>query len=324
MKVAYDNTLVILFLFAVIIQTSLQFFITPGQGLNIHQHNVIEASNRTLRPDKNNKLVIPTLQTDIMFHVLEQWENVSSLCNKTIEEFGESSAQLISCYVNNARPITVCQNCVEKHIEFYGIYKNICVSTGNEQPCHDQLLNRDKLNVISKTCDFASSIWTNAYCANCYENEDDSVLSNETLGFLKLSKAVDECFQDASSVGDNIPVSKNRSICSTCSKVYNSLLEDYQKLKHRYKDSVCMDLTDIMNTTSNLWNEYYHCTMTNTTESSVYILASIFSLLVALFYSGYRFIAHAQNTKIIGQKRKHSRGKGFIKSLNSFNTSNRH
>ncbi|XP_059838974.1 osteopetrosis-associated transmembrane protein 1 [Hypanus sabinus] len=226
---------------------------------------------------------------------------VNPRCRQLLNEFGESCSTLLSCLVKNARPVRVCERCFSHFNNFSDVYDKIAKDSGNVS-CTAQLLRSDRLQIVLNTQKSLRTIWTDAQCDDCL-NENKTALSTDTVIFKKLLSDSLSCFEQHFS---KHPVHSNHSeVCIKCHSSYKNLTEYYDRMKNKGK--LCIDTDDAMNLTRQLWSKTYNCTVHCRDMVSVIAISTFLLFLPVIFYLSSFLHSEQKKLKLIEPKRlKHS------------------
>jgi hypothetical protein len=115
-------------------------------------------------------------------------------CEELLMDYAALTANFTRCFIQHARPITVCQNCIDDYVQVLESYTNItevnthavstksnCItplihynfyklfqlkddSTG--KACKLELINVDRLEVIEKSFEYVTLEWKSAFCSS--------------------------------------------------------------------------------------------------------------------------------------------------------------
>lgn len=181
-------------------------------------------------------------------------------CDSYVEEYGRYSSKFIKCSVTNARPFRFCEGCVVHYEKSKTVFADLSQNDGTRDDCKRQLLDADRVQVISSIQRDIENIWKSADCENCFnpitEDENGTVLyslTEKTQEFLNAYSNFSDCVPHVTNV------TTNKTVCDVCKPYYrkmNSLFTEFQTANPQH---VCMDIVDMMNYTRLLWGGSLNC-----------------------------------------------------------------
>ncbi|XP_053396894.1 osteopetrosis-associated transmembrane protein 1-like isoform X3 [Mercenaria mercenaria] len=211
--------------------------------------------------------------------------NIRPDCKAFIQEFGLRSSRFIKCSVDNARPFRFCEGCVVHYRRSKTVYNDIVENDETLDNCRKELLNSDRVQVITSVQRDIDKIWENADCKECFSSisEDTNgtvhyTLTKRTVQFLTVYRNFTHC----------IPSNRthNNTVCENCNqfymemnKMFDTMLNDPLSPQH-----VCMDIVDMMNYTRLTWGEQLKCTNVHKEYTAVLTIAVGLLLLPPVFY----------------------------------------
>lgn len=180
------------------------------------------------------------------------------------------------------------------------------------------MTRQDRLNIIDHIYNDISgieSIWEEASCKNCYENNDPhDVEANHSVNFHKLWQATIDCFSkytNESIINDTTPNPDDNfedqvkklttifettgSLCTNCSEVYNEMRKYFWNHVVPSNDKetiggVCYDIRDAFNYTGTVWKENFNCEPKPATLATVLPAIILTFLMIVLVYTCEPFI----------------------------------
>ncbi|ESO12375.1 hypothetical protein HELRODRAFT_158885 [Helobdella robusta] len=226
------------------------------------------------------------------------WFLDQSSCDVFVEEFSLSVANFTSCIVTHSRPFSVCMQCYEQYKSCQSIYDVLLKTTDAERgrPCADKIVSNDYVKMILKVHDFVEDAWT-----RCYAGNDSTDLANSTIEFLRRLTLFNGCIFNE--LADNMPyiipgiLPVNKTVCKVCSASYKNLSDYYSTLDPDFNGHFCMDLSDSMNFTWNLWHENFKCPA-RVRLTDVCISTSIALLVIPILFYLLARICRNSITKI--------------------------
>lgn len=208
-------------------------------------------------------------------------------CTTILEAFAKYASNFTMCSILHARPIKLCEKCIDEYMNFHKQYK-LLTDTINGTSCKDIYISQDRLDAVLEYHDNILSIWNKGQCYACYDwsNTSQPVLSNETKNFITLFNETDLCIKKYGNP------SNSSEVCDKC-------MQDYVRLDNYYKtlsedaigvDSICMDVVDSMNHTRSVWSKTYDCCKVRRTPEVIFLCsAGIISALPLLYYFILRY-----------------------------------
>lgn len=202
-------------------------------------------------------------------------------CQELLNSFARATANYTMCTIQHARPITVCEGCVDSYLEVRKRYNQILkLYDEYDKQCKEELMNVDRLQVVQKGYRFVEDLWHKASCNECFEKDEAGVtisnLTSTTLKFLSLADLTNAC------ISNHEDESKNTSqiICDECKEDY-LILNNY----YNHHKAICMDVVDLVNITRYKWSTALGCCMDRKKLEIPFLLyAGNLCLLPLLFY----------------------------------------
>ncbi|XP_075970728.1 osteopetrosis-associated transmembrane protein 1 [Anticarsia gemmatalis] len=209
-------------------------------------------------------------------------------CDSILNEFAEYAADFTKCSIMYARPVRLCEKCIDQYINFTKKYKDMLTAVENGKPCKSVYISQDRLDAVLEYHDNILSIWNKGNCHACYDwSQAVPVLSNETKYFITIFQETTSCIEE------------NNKTCTNSSQVCANCMQDYLKLDNYYKtlsadaigvDSICMDIVDSMNTTRSTWSKTLNCCKIRRTPEIIFLCcAGIISALPLFYYVVLRY-----------------------------------
>ncbi|CAG9784972.1 unnamed protein product [Diatraea saccharalis] len=211
------------------------------------------------------------------------------LCSKLLDSFAESASNFTVCSIKYARPIRLCEKCVDHYAQFHAIYENLTDTVVNGTSCLALFISQDRLNAIQEFHDNLMTIWDKGNCNDCFDwTADGPEIKNSTLEFNKMFSNTMNCI-----TSNMNPFSNNtKEICNKCMGFYIRL-DDYYKSLSKDSigvDSICMDIVDSMNTTRSIWSKNLHCCDIRKTPELIFLTCTVIvAILPLLFYITVRY-----------------------------------
>lgn len=228
----------------------------------------------------------------------------NSTCFHQLTDYASKIADLVRCSAFNARPFTMCENCIETYVNSSVTYDHMMKTVDYDgTSCRDELINSDKVQVIRQLQAAVSSIWDESHCSNCFADgfaDEDLAfheLSNSTLTFNAL---INETF---SCIDRNINATVVDNVCVKCSANYKDLNKLYNTMSTTSADGLCMDTVDKMNLTRMIWSNQLRCVHHKNTAWAVVLSTVVIGVLPIAFYVFVFLQADRQEHCVIPQKR---------------------
>ncbi|XP_072940340.1 osteopetrosis-associated transmembrane protein 1 [Epargyreus clarus] len=210
-----------------------------------------------------------------------------AICDKLLDDFAKSASGLTLCSINNSRPITLCERCIDEYVAFSAKYQELKTTVVNGTSCGSVFMSRDRLNVVMEYHDSIAALWNKGNCNGCFDwNGTIPTLKNDTINFKRMYNSTMYC------ILNNIDPDDKRHVCEKCFDTYVELDTFYMTLSSDSigVDSVCMDIVDSMNATRSIWSKTLNCcNLRRTPEVAFLCFASIISLLPFIYYLAVRF-----------------------------------
>lgn len=225
-------------------------------------------------------------------------------CQFLLESFASVTANFTFCAIRHARPIRLCENCVDDYMLVIEVHKDILkLEDEGGEPCKEKLLNLDRLQVVEAGFEYVQGLWKRASCNYCFQMGPDGSLTkklnNHTREILSLHKQVDSCIQEHRN--DSYQSLYDPLVCAECKENYLALNNRYNELK----DNIfCMDIVDLINTTRNEWSVELGCCLDRQKPEIVFLITSgVISLMPILFYASAYIFVTKKGQKVAQQKR---------------------
>ncbi|XP_014365557.2 osteopetrosis-associated transmembrane protein 1 [Papilio machaon] len=234
-------------------------------------------------------------------------------CYKILESFSQSASNLTMCSILNARPVRLCEKCVDHYVCFRNKYQELLKTVVNGTSCRSVFMSHDRLNVVLQYHDSISAVWEQGNCNNCFNWTDNKpAIKNDINHFIKLFNDTMNCFSN------NYDPENNNTVCEKCMQFYLQLDSFYATLSADSMglDSVCMDIVDSMNATRSIWSKTFNCCKLRRSPEIVFLSsAGVIALLPLIFYISVRYCGPIRD---LPQVLKQSRIKQTIlRSINS-------
>ncbi|XP_008194760.1 osteopetrosis-associated transmembrane protein 1 isoform X2 [Tribolium castaneum] len=85
-------------------------------------------------------------------------------CTELKEQFASATAEFSSCAIQNSRPVTFCENCVNAYIQIVDSYNGMKEVPDNGTYCIDRFVNLDRLGIVQTSYINSYNLWNNAKC----------------------------------------------------------------------------------------------------------------------------------------------------------------
>lgn len=108
--------------------------------------------------------------------------------------------------------------------------------------CSDELLNKNRMNIIMNFVGYAKTAWESANCDDCYGGviSHEQNFSRNTQEFIESHKLLNICVQNIT----KDPLVNNSVVCTACESRYKTLNSLYEQIKKSTGNKVCFDLDD--------------------------------------------------------------------------------
>ncbi|XP_027845323.1 osteopetrosis-associated transmembrane protein 1-like [Aphis gossypii] len=220
-------------------------------------------------------------------------------CQNLLQSFANETAKFTLCVVTNARPITVCEKCVNEFNQVFKRYEEIQKLHNNdsEVDCRAVLTNIDRLQVVYASYNYVLDMWEKASCKLCLNG---TVFNDKTKGVMIRGDNLDECI---SKHINNTKLS-NSSLCADCKQYYINLTDYYNMYKN--ENTFCMDVVDLINTTQSDWSYKFKCHESNyDSEWILLVISAIVLLTPVLFYFINWLVSQERSNLLLSQNRWH-------------------
>ncbi|CAG4941814.1 unnamed protein product [Parnassius apollo] len=208
-------------------------------------------------------------------------------CFEILESFSYSASNLTMCSIVNARPVRLCEKCIDKYLDFRNKYEELHKTSINGTTCSSVLISHDRLEVVLQYHNGIIEIWNKGNCNSCFDwNGNVPTLSNDTKHFNTLFNETMKCLIN------NFDPQNNATVCEKCMQYYLELDTFYSSLSTDAigLDSICMDVVDSMNSTRSIWSKTLNCCKLRISPEVVFLCsAGLISFLPLIFYLSVRY-----------------------------------
>ncbi|XP_037874832.1 osteopetrosis-associated transmembrane protein 1 isoform X1 [Bombyx mori] len=206
-----------------------------------------------------------------------------SICTKLLDEFADSASNFTKCSIKHARPIRLCEKCIDHYVKFRESYKNLLQTNLNGTSCETIFISHDRLEVVLNYHDNILAIWNKGNCNDCFNwTKDKPEISNKTYHFYQIFNETMQCIED------NInPKENSTKVCENCMQSYIQLNNYYESLSFDRigLDIICMDVIDSMNATRSIWSKSLNCCKLRKSPEIIFLCCSgIIACLPVLYY----------------------------------------
>uniref|UniRef100_A0A1I8PHB5 Uncharacterized protein n=1 Tax=Stomoxys calcitrans TaxID=35570 RepID=A0A1I8PHB5_STOCA len=143
-------------------------------------------------------------------------------CKKILAELGNAESNFAYCATTHSVPVEICNGCKKE----YDSMKDIFVNFSNDVNCTSRYFDKDRVNLVTTTEESLSSLWTKAYCDDCFRNEN-------IFKFNEKITALEGC------IGSN-----SKHPCESCIGDYKDLNNFYIQMDQHNNGGVCFDIQD--------------------------------------------------------------------------------
>uniref|UniRef100_A0A8D8XE17 Osteopetrosis-associated transmembrane protein 1 n=1 Tax=Cacopsylla melanoneura TaxID=428564 RepID=A0A8D8XE17_9HEMI len=202
-------------------------------------------------------------------------------CDELLNSFAHATANYTLCTINHARPIHVCESCIDSYLEVLQTYNQIMkLDVEDDKPCRQELINLDRLQVVEKGYNFVLDLWHKASCSECFKKDDNGfTIANQTDTTLHLKyyfELTEACILNNLNSSSNV----TSQVCDLCKEDYSTLNTYYNQHK-----VVCMDIVDRINITRYKWSTTLRCCLDRMKFDMPFIVSTgALCLLPLLFY----------------------------------------
>ncbi|KOB75393.1 Osteopetrosis-associated transmembrane protein 1, partial [Operophtera brumata] len=209
-------------------------------------------------------------------------------CSLLLDEFADYASNFTRCSIKHARPIRLCEECIDHYVNFSAKYEELLTTVVNGTSCKSSFISQDRLDAVLDYHDNILYIWDKGNCNACFDwNMTTPKVSNATRDFNKLLNLTMGCIHKNNQTANN-----TETVCENCMNLYVQLDEYYKSLSSDSigVDSICMDIVDSMNTTRSIWSKGYGCCKLRQSPEIIFLVCSaIISALPFLYYLALRY-----------------------------------
>lgn len=108
--------------------------------------------------------------------------------------------------------------------------------------CSDELLNKNRMNIIMNFVGYTKTAWDSANCDECYGGVVSMTqnFSQSTENFLESHKLLNQCIQN--NTKNNLD--DQSIVCTACESRYETLNGIFEQIKKSTGNRICFDLED--------------------------------------------------------------------------------
>ncbi|KAI5645306.1 osteopetrosis-associated transmembrane protein 1 precursor domain-containing protein [Phthorimaea operculella] len=239
-------------------------------------------------------------------------EGNPEVCTKILDSFAEYAANFTKCSIQHARPIRLCEECVEQYVRFDQKYQELLTTDVNGTTCRSLFMSQDRLDAVLEFHNNIAAIWDKGNCKSCFDWSGPVIqLSNSTKHFITLFNVTTNC------ITTYFNKSNYDEACKNCMQQYLELDRYYISLSPDAigVDSVCMDIVDSMNATRSMWSKTLNCCKIRKTPEIIFLACTgIISSLPLFYYLAVRFCGPMRDLpKVLRQSRFHQQ---FLRAVN--------
>jgi hypothetical protein len=228
-------------------------------------------------------------------------------CRIYLEYFANSTSNFTQCAIRNARPIRMCERCVDYYLDVLKAHEDIYKAHDEGgHSCQMKLVNLDRLEVIEGAFEYVEKLWTRGHCSSCFVVKDNGTLTpqllNITITFQQLYNDTQNCFNTFY----NVTTKKYEpAVCVNCTEKYCNLNKYYEDHKADTGEGIlCMDIVDAMNLTRTEWSKLLGCYITEPNVEVLFIISVILiSVTPLVFYGAAKQISAKAESRLQRQRR---------------------
>lgn len=246
-----------------------------------------------------------------LFVAQDSFYDEDPTCMLMLESFANLTATYTYCTISHARPITLCQTCVNPYLKVLNIYDDITkIENMGGQKCESELANLDRLQVFESGYKYVTDLWSRANCDTCFvadpmTNRPTTALTDVVTKILNASSIHKECIAKY----HNASITPDLATCELCVDSYDRINDIYNGYKIESGGiDYCMDIVDLINNTRSQWSDSIGCCQDRDRPEWIYLTASLgIGLLPVLFYLGVYTLT---------PKKRHSSNHGIVNIAN--------
>lgn len=91
-------------------------------------------------------------------------------CSEILKSFAKYTSDFTLCSIMYARPIRVCEKCIDTYVLFHAKYTELLHTVINGTSCGSLFMSQDRLNVIKLQHDNILAVWNRGHCQCMYNN----------------------------------------------------------------------------------------------------------------------------------------------------------
>ncbi|KAG6439274.1 hypothetical protein O3G_MSEX000635, partial [Manduca sexta] len=164
-------------------------------------------------------------------------------CMPLLNKFADASANFTKCSIKHARPVRLCEKCIDHYVSFRDKYQALLKKDDNGTSCKEIFISHDTLDVVLGYYNNIMSVWNKGNCNGCYNWTNGAPeLSNNTIKFYKFFNDTIDCIRK-NLTPDETNYTK---VCDNCMHSYLQLNNFYESLSYDPigLDNICMDVVD--------------------------------------------------------------------------------
>lgn len=85
-------------------------------------------------------------------------------CSDILDNFAAASSNLTFCSIKNARPVRLCENCIEHYVKFHITYSQLQNTIVNGTSCRSIFISHDRFEVVLTYHNNILSMWDKGNC----------------------------------------------------------------------------------------------------------------------------------------------------------------
>lgn len=168
-------------------------------------------------------------------------------CEGIFQIVHKCNSQFVNHAMQSSNPFTICTDSstfkpYRITMEYYNKLFTTIDPKNASVLCSDEILNKNRMNIILNFVGHTRSSWELANCDSCYGGIVSTVqkFSRDTEDFIGAHDLLNVCVQNIT----EDPVVKNSVVCTTCEASYETLNGLYERIKTTTNNKVCFDLED--------------------------------------------------------------------------------
>lgn len=168
-------------------------------------------------------------------------------CQQILNEMHKQNSKFVNQAMDKSDPFLMCTDLdsfshYRQTMECYDKLFAMINPKNKSHLCSDEMLNKNRMNVITSFIGYSRTTWNSANCDDCYGGIVSTVqnFSQYTKEFLESHFLFNQCIQNITID----PKVNNSVVCTSCETRYEKLNGLFEQIKLSTENKICFDLED--------------------------------------------------------------------------------